>query len=298
MTTGRMRSLARWAGRVAVAVTVASVAVLVGDYALARARAPKDASTIAALQVEAQITAAVAERLAAEHDRVTRERRARKARGHSLAIILIASSSALVANIKWLTALDGRRGATLPPRAIPLALVAPSAHAAADPPPASKAAQTLDLSFVDAIIEGEGRSAEAAIPILQAIQAHYRYLPDEALRRVCERTEVTPSRIAGTSSFYARFRRSPVGDHVIRVCHGTACHVSGARQITEELRRYLDIPDNSDTDPARMFTLDEVACLGCCSLAPVLMVDEHTSGRLTPASACAALDVVRQTERT
>ena len=151
-------------------------------------------------------------------------------------------------------------------------------------------------TFVDALVQREGRGQDAAIPILQAIQAHYRYLPDEALRRVCELTDVTPAQIAGTSSFYARFRRSPVGDHVIRVCHGTACHVSGARQITEELRRHLHIPDGADTDPARRFTIDEVACLGCCSLAPVLMVDEHTAGRLTPATAAAALEVLHQPE--
>jgi NADH:ubiquinone oxidoreductase subunit E len=76
---------------------------------------------------------------------------------------------------------------------------------------------------------------------------------------------------------------------MVRVCHGTACHVSGARGITEELRRYLEISEGADTDPQRQFTLDEVACLGCCSLAPVLMVDDHTAGKLTPKAACEAL---------
>ena len=121
-------------------------------------------------------------------------------------------------------------------------------------------------------------------------------LPDEALQRVCELTEITPAQIAGTSSFYAQFRRSPVGKHVVRVCHGTACHVSGARQITDELRRHLQIPDGEDTDRDRMFTIDEVACFGCCSLAPVMMVDEHTAGNLTPTTACDALDVVEEKE--
>jgi NADH:ubiquinone oxidoreductase subunit E len=152
----------------------------------------------------------------------------------------------------------------------------------------------LDLSFVDALVAREGTSAEAAIPILQAIQAHYRYLPDEALARVCALTRVTPAQIAGTSSFYAHFRRSPLGEHLIRVCHGTACHVSGARQITEELRRTLGIRDGDDTDQAGLFTVDEVACLGCCSLAPVLMVDEHTVGRASPAGACAAAALAAQ----
>ena len=81
----------------------------------------------------------------------------------------------------------------------------------------------------------------------------------------------------------------------MRVCHGTACHVAGARQVAEELRRYLSIPEGADTDSARMFTLDEVACLGCCSLAPVLMVDGRTAGKLTPASAGAALEHLEAT---
>jgi len=149
----------------------------------------------------------------------------------------------------------------------------------------------LDLSFVEQMVSKIGRGKESAIPLLQAIQTHYRYLPDEALRRVCELTEITSAEIAGTSSFYGQFRRSPVGEHIVRVCHGTACHVSGARQITEELRRYLAIPDGEDTDAARLFTLDEVACLGCCSLAPVLMVDGRAAGKLTPATACDALKV-------
>jgi NADH:ubiquinone oxidoreductase subunit E len=149
----------------------------------------------------------------------------------------------------------------------------------------------LDLSFVEQMVSQIGHGKEAAIPLLQAIQTHYRYLPDEALHRVSELTEITPAEISGTSSFYGQFRRSPVGEHIVRVCHGTACHVSGARQITEELRRYLAIPNGEDTDAARMFTLDEVACLGCCSLAPVLMVDGHTAGKLTPATACDALKV-------
>ena len=144
----------------------------------------------------------------------------------------------------------------------------------------------------DGLVRRFGRDKEAAIPILQAIQTHYRYLPDEALRHVCEQTEITPAQIAGTSSFYSQFRRSPVGRHVVRVCHGTACHVAGAEQITEELRRHLDIPAGEDTDDQRLFTLDKVACVGCCSLAPVMMIEEETAGGSTPATARQALDAV------
>ena len=143
-----------------------------------------------------------------------------------------------------------------------------------------------------------GGSREAAIPILRAIQSHYGYLPDEALQKVCELTDITPAQIAGTSSFYAQFRRSPVGKHIVKICHGTACHVAGVQQITEEIRRYLAVPPDSDTDPRRLFTLDNVACLGCCSLAPVLMIDEQTVGRLTPATACESLRTVEPEQST
>ena len=150
----------------------------------------------------------------------------------------------------------------------------------------------IDLSFVDDLITRHGSGREAAIPILQAIQQHFRYLPDEALQRVVERTEITAAQLAGTSSFYAQFRRSPVGRHVVRVCHGTACHVAGAEQITQELRRHLQIPPDEDTDSERRFTVDAVACLGCCSLAPVMMIEDETAGRLPPATARQALDAV------
>ena len=221
-----------------------------------------------------------ATRPAAEQKRVTAARLARKSRDGAVAWGLIAAAAAFLAFAK---------GLVKPEK--PRAPGGQGRQAKAPGPLRSAAAPEMDLSFVDQVVAQIGRGKEAAIPLLQAIQTHYRYLPDEALRRVCELTEITPAEIAGTSSFYGQFRRSPVGEHIVRVCHGTACHVSGARQITEELRRYLAIPDGEDTDAARMFTLDEVACLGCCSLAPVLMVDGHTAGKLTPATACEALKV-------
>jgi NADH:ubiquinone oxidoreductase subunit E len=221
-----------------------------------------------------------ATRPAAEQKRVTAARLARKSRDGAVAWVLIAAAAAFLAFAK---------GLVKPEK--PRAPGGQGRQAKAPGPLRSAAAPEMDLSFVDQVVAQIGRGKEAAIPLLGAIQKHYRYLPDEALRRVCELTEITPAEIAGTSSFYGQFRRSPLGEHIVRVCHGTACHVSGARQITEELRRYLTIPEGEDTDAARMFTLDEVACLGCCSLAPVLMVDGHTAGKLTPATACDALKV-------
>ena len=213
---------------------------------------------------------------------MTAARLARKTRDNAVAWVLIAAAAAFLTCAKR----HGQAGGAIsaPPRT--LARGAPVVAARGPAPIRQTAAAPRagsDLRRSDWCRE-LGRGKEAAIPLLQAIQTHYRYLPDEALRRLCELTEITPAEIAGTSSFYGQFRRSPVGEHIVRVCHGTACHVSGARQITEELRRYLAIPEGADTDAARMFTLDEVACLGCCSLAPVLMVDGHTAGKLTPAT--------------
>lgn len=292
MTGQRQRALALAAAGVAGLAVSICAAILIADYVAARARAPGDAARIAALQQQAQADASFAPRLAAAQDEITRARRAGKARGYRLSIALVAAAAGFVASSKWRIALDGWRPAVV--RGFVRIEPGPASIAARRPTPGVAPVDALDLAFVDAIVREAGRSKEAAIPILQAIQGHFGYLPDEALARVSASTEITPAEIAGTSSFYARFRRSPVGRHVVRVCHGTACHVSGARSITAELRRQLSIPDGADTDPARMFTVDEVACLGCCSLAPVLMIDERTAGRLTPAGAWAALEGVEQ----
>ena len=265
------------------------VAILLVDYAVASRRGPNDDRLIKALQEQTKTDAQLAPKLAGEQKRVTAARRARKSRDNALAWVLILASAVFLTAAKQLakqplpTQGVPRRGSdralqpSVPACALPINT---AAHAA--PPP-------IDLTFVDEIVAKEGRGKEAAIILLQAIQSHYRYLPDEALHRLCELTEITPAEVAGTSSFYGQFRRSPVGKHVVRVCHGTACHVAGARQITEELRRHLAIPEGEDTDSQRLFTVDEVACLGCCSLAPVLTVDGHTAGRLTPATAYQAV---------
>jgi len=150
----------------------------------------------------------------------------------------------------------------------------------------------IDLSVVDRVIEEKGRGRRAAIPILQAIQSRFRYLPREALERVCERTEITPAQIVGVATFYTQFRLIPVGEHIVRVCHGTACHVAGAPQITDAIRRHLDIEGEADTDPKRLFTVEKVPCLGCCSLAPCMTIDDVTYGRLTPHTACKFVDKI------
>ena len=140
---------------------------------------------------------------------------------------------------------------------------------------------SVDLRYVDEAVDRLGRAPDAVIPILQALQDHYGYLPEEALRRVCAATQITPAAIGGVSTFYDMFRHEPSGKHIVHVCHGTACHVGGAERVEDALRRHLHIPEGSDTDAARRFTIERVACLGCCTLAPVVRIEEETIGYAT-----------------
>ena len=139
---------------------------------------------------------------------------------------------------------------------------------------------TIDLNFVDQTVEELGRNPDAVIPILQALQGHYRYLPREALERVCHITQITPAAITGVSTFYTQFRHRPVGKHLISVCHGTACHVKGAELVQDSLQHHLHLKNGADTDPTGRFTVQKVACLGCCTLAPVVQIDELTYGNV------------------
>lgn len=141
---------------------------------------------------------------------------------------------------------------------------------------------SVPLHEVDAIVAVHGRSPEAVIPILQEIQGRFCYLPSLALRRVCEITEITPAIIAGVATFYSQFRHEPAGRHRIKVCIGTACHVKGAEAIYQAFKDRLSIPDDEDTDQDRLFTVEKVACLGCCMLAPAVQIDDTTYGYLTP----------------
>ncbi len=140
----------------------------------------------------------------------------------------------------------------------------------------------LDLTYAEQTVKRVGRKPEALIPILQSLQEHYGYLPAEALERVCEVSDIKPSAVTGVASFYDMFRMQPTGKHIVRVCRGTACHVAGAGRVEDALRRHLNIPPGQDTDADRQFTVEPVACLGVCTLAPVLQFGSNTFGHTTP----------------
>jgi NADH-quinone oxidoreductase subunit F len=136
------------------------------------------------------------------------------------------------------------------------------------------------INRVDSLILSAGSTADRVIPLLQAIQKEFNYLPEDALKRVYQTTQITPSAIHGIATFYTQFRLQPVGEHIIRVCVGTACHVKGAMLVYDAFRRALDLKNNEVTDKDRLFTLEKVACLGCCTLAPVVQIDDVTYGHV------------------
>lgn len=138
-------------------------------------------------------------------------------------------------------------------------------------------------------------AAGELIPLLQSAQEHFGYIPRRAIKYISEVTNIPESTIFGVITFYSQFRLQPMGKHVIRICVGTACHVSGAKSIVESIQDELGI-EVGDTTEDGIFTLFTVACIGCCSLAPVVMIDDDTHGRLTPASIRRILRDIRRKE--
>ena len=135
---------------------------------------------------------------------------------------------------------------------------------------------------VNEVLAHTGREPEKLIMILQEVQKRLNYLPSEALRHICKVTDITPGQISGVSTFYSQFRHMPAGRHTIKVCSGTACHVKGAPLISDAFRRVLKIDDTRNSSPDNLFSIEEVACLGCCTLAPVIQIDGKTYGHVKP----------------
>jgi len=139
---------------------------------------------------------------------------------------------------------------------------------------------SVDLTLIDPLIKKYKTKKGNLIPILQGTQDVYGYLPSEAFIKISELTGLKLSDMYGVATFYTQFRLNPVGKHIVKVCHGTACHVQNATAISEAVESALGIKDGETTED-RLFTLESVACLGCCSLAPVLMIGDETYAKLT-----------------
>lgn len=156
--------------------------------------------------------------------------------------------------------------------------------------------QDVDLSLLDDLIQKyKGRKGNV-IPLLQGAQACFGYLPGAAFEKLSSETGIPLSELYGVATFYAQFRLAPVGKHIIKVCHGTACHVQAAPKVTEALMEALGVPDGGTTDDG-LFTLESVACLGCCSLAPVMMIGEETYGNLSGKDAVRVVKEIRLAEK-
>ena len=139
----------------------------------------------------------------------------------------------------------------------------------------------IDYMELDTIIEEQfSGDKENLIMILQEIQKKYNYLPQASLIYLSEKIGVPISKIFGVGTFYSTFSLEPRGKHIISVCLGTACHVRGAEKVRDRIQESLNLQDGQTTEDM-LFTLESVRCLGCCSLGPVVRVDDDIHGRIT-----------------
>ncbi len=138
-----------------------------------------------------------------------------------------------------------------------------------------------DLSLVEPTLNKYAEVKGSLIAILQETQEAYGYLPMDVMEHIAQRTGTPLATIVGVATFYAQFRLEPVGKYLIMLCQGTACHVNGSELISSAITDELGIEDGQTTEDG-MFSLEHVACLGCCSLSPVMMINGKTYGRLTP----------------
>ena len=146
----------------------------------------------------------------------------------------------------------------------------------------------IDLTPLDPVLDAAQNGSSNLIAILQKTQELYGYLPMDAIYYIAQKTGCSPAKVLGVATFYAQFRLQPVGKHLIMLCKGTACHVNGADRMEKAISEYLGIHDG-ETTPDGLFTLKQVACLGCCSLSPVMMIGDEAYGSLTPEKAISIL---------
>ena len=151
------------------------------------------------------------------------------------------------------------------------------------------------LAVIDAIVHKYNVQLGAIMPVLQEIQDTYGYVPPAAIQRIAENMGISASRIYGIVTFYSQFRLQPVGNNLVKVCHGTACHLNGAERIAEVLAQATGAREG-DTSADGEFTVEQVACLGCCSLAPCIMVNNETHGNLTSESIANIVEQTKQKE--
>ncbi len=142
------------------------------------------------------------------------------------------------------------------------------------------------------ILDRYDRSENKIVPILQAVQEEYRYLPQEVLTFIATSLGVSPARLYGVATFYSHFTLEPKGKHILKMCDGTACHVKGSSKVINAIRERLGLTNKKITTDDMMYTFDTVSCVGACGLAPVLVVDDEIHGQITPQEALAIIDKI------
>lgn len=147
------------------------------------------------------------------------------------------------------------------------------------------------------IVDRHERKPCRLIPILQAVQEEYRYLPPEVLTYVATSLGLSPSKVFGVATFYAHFALEPKGKHVIRLCDGTACHVKNSIPILDAMRAKLKLTEKNKTTEDMMFTVETVACLGACGLAPVVVHNDQVHGAMNPQTAVKLIEAVEAAEK-
>ncbi len=154
----------------------------------------------------------------------------------------------------------------------------------------------LDTQEINSIIQKHGAKRQALIPILQDIQSHLNWLPEETLETVAEKLKIPLRDVYGVATFYRSFSLKPRGKHIITVCVGTACHVRGGPRIVDALSRELNIKQG-ETTPDMNFTLETVNCLGCCAIGPVVVVDGEYYGEMTSQKTLSILKKIKKGEK-
>ncbi|MEW9125205.1 MAG: NADH-quinone oxidoreductase subunit NuoE [Thermotaleaceae bacterium] len=153
--------------------------------------------------------------------------------------------------------------------------------------------EDINLRELNPVLEKYGSVPGSLITILQETQEIYNYLPLKALNYIAEKTGIKPAKVYGVATFYTQFRLKPVGEYLIMLCQGTACHVNGSKAVEKAICEELEISEGETTEDG-LFTLNNVACLGCCSLSPVMMINGETYGKLTPAKAKEVIREIRK----
>ena len=153
----------------------------------------------------------------------------------------------------------------------------------------------IDLSLLEPVLAKYGSNKGNLITILQRAQELYGFLPKSVLKHISNETGIKDAKIYGVATFYTQFRLKPVGKYLIMLCQGTACHVNGSSAIERAICDELGI-EEGETTSDNLFTFNNVACLGCCSLAPVMMINDETYAKLTPEKTREILQSIRHEE--